>query len=52
MDCRTIIDKEMIAGSSKRAFSTLKTLARTSQPKATVISDADGNLFTETAAVH
>jgi exonuclease III len=45
------IDKEMTTGSSKQAYSTLKTLTKTSQPKASVIADADGNLLTESAAV-
>ncbi|KAH3825216.1 hypothetical protein DPMN_127090 [Dreissena polymorpha] len=42
-----IIDEEMTACSSKHACNTLKTLTKTSQPKACVVSDADGNLLTE-----
>ncbi|KAH3710564.1 hypothetical protein DPMN_070050 [Dreissena polymorpha] len=41
----------MTAGSSMTAYSTLKTLANTSQPKASVTIDADGNRLTESAAV-
>ncbi|KAH3724518.1 hypothetical protein DPMN_050337 [Dreissena polymorpha] len=36
-----IIDKEMSAGSSKKAYSIPKILTKTSQSKASVISDAD-----------
>ena len=40
-----IIDKEITTGRSKKAYSTLKTLTKPSHPKASVISDADGNLL-------
>ena len=37
----TIIDKEITVGNSKTAYSTIKTLTKTSQHKASVISDAE-----------
>ena len=46
-----IIYKEVNAGSSKKAYSTLKTLTKTSQAKSSVISDAGGNLHTKNATV-
>ncbi|KAH3728490.1 hypothetical protein DPMN_054447 [Dreissena polymorpha] len=36
---------------SVKAYSNLKTLTKTSKPKASVITDADGNIPTENAAV-
>ncbi|KAH3880581.1 hypothetical protein DPMN_004498 [Dreissena polymorpha] len=41
----------MIAGSSKKVYSIPTTFTKTSQHKANVISDADGNLLSELAAV-
>ena len=46
-----VINKEMMMGNSKQAYSTLKILTKTSQPKTAVIEDADGNLLTENATV-
>ncbi|KAH3734129.1 hypothetical protein DPMN_040569 [Dreissena polymorpha] len=48
---RNNIDTEMITGSSKKAYITVKNLTKTSQPKAIVIADPDANLLTEGAAV-
>ncbi|KAH3826952.1 hypothetical protein DPMN_128879 [Dreissena polymorpha] len=46
-----IVDQEMTAGRGKKAYSTLETFTKTSQPKASVISDANGNFLTESAVV-
>ncbi|KAH3734304.1 hypothetical protein DPMN_040743 [Dreissena polymorpha] len=43
--------KEMTIGSSKKAYITLKIIAITNQPKASVIAEADGNLLSESAKV-
>ncbi|XP_076454867.1 uncharacterized protein LOC143289703 [Babylonia areolata] len=45
------VEKGMEAGNSKRAFSTLKTLTKTSQPRSAVIEDKDGMLLTDSEEV-
>ena len=44
--CNTI-DKDMEKGNSKQAYSTLKALTKTNQPRTTVIEDQDGKLLTD-----
>ena len=45
------IEKGMETGNSKQAYSTLKALTKTSQPRANVIDDKDGNLLTDSDEV-
>ena len=45
------IEENMKNGNSKEAYSTLKTLTKTSQNKTNVIEDKEGNLLTESSAV-
>ena len=45
------IEKGMEAGNSKQAYSTLKALTKTSQPRANVIDDKDGNPLTDSQEV-
>ncbi|XP_076443965.1 uncharacterized protein LOC143282251 [Babylonia areolata] len=45
------VEKGMEAGNSKRAYSTLKTLTKTSQPRSAVIEDKDGKLLTDSEEV-
>ncbi|XP_076438257.1 uncharacterized protein LOC143277357 [Babylonia areolata] len=44
-------EKGMEAGNSKRAYNTLKTLTKTSQPRSAVIEDKDGKLLTDSEEV-
>ena len=48
--CSTI-EKGMETGDSKNAYSTLKSLTRTSQPRTAVINDQDGKLITDSKKV-
>ena len=45
------IEKGMEAGNSKQAYNTLRSLTRTSQPRAKVIADKDGKLLTDSDQV-
>jgi len=45
------IEVGMAKGNSKAAYDTLKSLTKTTQPKASVIEDKEGNLLTESNAI-
>ena len=44
------IEKEMMSGSSKEAYNTLKAVTKTQQYKSPVIEDGSGNNLTESTA--
>lgn len=45
------IDKNMQAGNSKQAYSTLKVFTRPQQSKTSIIEDKDGNILTDSDQV-